>query len=213
MPTAAKRQSFKTAAEIHPSDEVLAYDERTGRDGCFTVTAVHTHQDEALVRLIVDGEAIETTANHPFLTQDGDWRPAARLRVGDGLRQSAGRIGRVATVEPRLGSQVMYNLTVAEAHTYFVGAGGWLVHNGCPSGEPDRNQDQITSANSPVWRSLKPWQGKIRTNGESGSRKRFYRWDYLHNDIEVFDRNGKHLGTIDPYAGRFTKPAVPGRKL
>ncbi len=23
----------------------------------------------------------------------------------------------------------MYNLTVAEAHTFFVGAGQWLVHN------------------------------------------------------------------------------------
>ncbi|MFN8522811.1 MAG: polymorphic toxin-type HINT domain-containing protein [Chloroflexota bacterium] len=119
---------------MRPSDEVLAFDERNGREDFFTITAVHTHRDEALVRLIptgTSGEAVETTANHPFLTQDGDWRPAGRLRVGDGLRQSAGRIGRVAPVEPRSGSQVMYNLAVAEAHTYFVGAGGWLVHNGC----------------------------------------------------------------------------------
>ncbi|MFN8523147.1 MAG: polymorphic toxin-type HINT domain-containing protein [Chloroflexota bacterium] len=132
------RDGLKRIDDIRVGDEVLAYDERTGREGYFTVTAVHTHQDEALVRLIADGEAIETTTNHPFLTQDGDWRPAGRLRVGDGLRQSAGRIGRVATVEPRSGSQVMYNLTVAEAHTYFVGAGGWLVHNGCPT-DPQQN--------------------------------------------------------------------------
>jgi hypothetical protein len=26
---------------------------------------------------------------------------------------------------------MVYNLTVAEAHTYFVGAGRWLVHNAC----------------------------------------------------------------------------------
>jgi len=26
----------------------------------------------------------------------------------------------------------MYNLTVAEAHTFFVGQQGWLVHNKCP---------------------------------------------------------------------------------
>ncbi|MCB0107996.1 MAG: hypothetical protein KDE53_18870, partial [Caldilineaceae bacterium] len=25
----------------------------------------------------------------------------------------------------------MYNLTVAEAHTFFVGDGQWLVHNQC----------------------------------------------------------------------------------
>jgi hypothetical protein len=28
----------------------------------------------------------------------------------------------------------MYNLTVAEAHTFFVGQGGWLVHNAGPCG-------------------------------------------------------------------------------
>ena len=27
--------------------------------------------------------------------------------------------------------QVMYNLTVAQAHTFFVGDGQWLVHNQC----------------------------------------------------------------------------------
>ena len=27
---------------------------------------------------------------------------------------------------------VMYNLTVADAHTFFVGKAGWLVHNACP---------------------------------------------------------------------------------
>jgi hypothetical protein len=30
--------------------------------------------------------------------------------------------------------QVMYNLTVAVAHTFFVGDGQWLVHNMCPVG-------------------------------------------------------------------------------
>ena len=32
-------------------------------------------------------------------------------------------------------SRVMYNLTVDEAHTFFVGDGQWLVHNsgGCPT--------------------------------------------------------------------------------
>ena len=28
--------------------------------------------------------------------------------------------------------QMMYNMTVATAHTYFVGDGQWLVHNACP---------------------------------------------------------------------------------
>jgi len=31
------------------------------------------------------------------------------------------------------GTAEVYNLTVDEAHTYFVGDGAWLVHNACPS--------------------------------------------------------------------------------
>jgi len=30
----------------------------------------------------------------------------------------------------------MYNLTVATAHTFFVGEGGWLVHNQCRNYAP-----------------------------------------------------------------------------
>ncbi|MFN8523149.1 MAG: polymorphic toxin-type HINT domain-containing protein [Chloroflexota bacterium] len=166
------RHGLKGIDQVRLSDEALAYDERTGRQGYFTVTAVHTHRDEALVRLIptgTSGEAVETAANHPFLTQDGDWRPAGRLRVGDSLRQSAGRLGRVATVEPRSGSQVMYNLTVAEAHTYFVGAGGWLVHNDCFRGLAAREFD---------WQHIfdrhAPWGRTAMQRRAAGSDNRTY---------------------------------------
>lgn len=40
-------------------------------------------------------------------------------------------MGRVAKVEIVDRQQVMYNLTVAEAHTFFVGQEQWLVHNAC----------------------------------------------------------------------------------
>jgi len=33
------------------------------------------------------------------------------------------------------GTAEVYNLTVDEAHTYFVGDGAWLVHNACPQDE------------------------------------------------------------------------------
>ncbi len=37
----------------------------------------------------------------------------------------------VERVVLRQHTQVMYNLTVATAHTFFVGEGQWLVHNDC----------------------------------------------------------------------------------
>ncbi|WP_196488033.1 colicin E3/pyocin S6 family cytotoxin [Burkholderia pseudomultivorans] len=38
-------------------------------------------------------------------------------------------------------------------------------------------------------------------------------WDCAYNDIEVYDKRGRHLGSADPVIGELYKPAVPGRKL
>jgi hypothetical protein len=34
-----------------------------------------------------------------------------------------------------------------------------------------------------------------------------------HRDIEVFDKSGRHRGTMDPMTGEMTKPPVAGRKI
>jgi hypothetical protein len=39
------------------------------------------------------------------------------------------------------------------------------------------------------------------------------RWDHTHNDIEVFDKRGRHLGSMDPTTGEMYKPPVAGRKM
>ncbi|KAA1035523.1 hypothetical protein ERX35_011115 [Macrococcus equipercicus] len=52
----------------------------------------------------------------------------------------------------------------------------------------------------------------IKTSG-SGSKKRYYTWDKAHNEIEVYDKKGKHLGAMDSVTGKMIKKAVKGRKL
>lgn len=42
--------------------------------------------------------------------------------------------------------------------------------------------------------------------------RRLYTWDGLHGEFEVFTARGQHLGTVDA-TGRYTKPAVKGRKI
>lgn len=68
-------------------------------------------------------------------------------------------------------------------------------------------------AESKVWKELKPYKKDVKTNGLSGRDKRYYKWDPLHNDIEVFDCGENHLGSMDPKTGGIYKPAVRGRKL
>lgn len=66
---------------------------------------------------------------------------------------------------------------------------------------------------SKVWKDFKPYKGKTKTNGQTGKKKRFYEWDYTHQDIEVYDSNGKHLGSIDPFDGELYKEPVKGRTI
>ena len=78
------------------------------------------------------------------------------------------------------------------------------------SGGPDDDGDDDwqknpNKAESPAWKELKPYKGKTKTNGLSGKDRRYYEWDHLHNDIEVFDHKGEHLGSMDPVKGNMYK--------
>jgi len=41
----------------------------------------------------------------------------------------------------------------------------------------------------------------------------YYTWDSLHGELEIFNKNGRHLGVADPITGTLIKPAVRGRKI
>ncbi len=73
---------------------------------------------------------VETTPEHPFFVEGVGWVPAGELLLGDRVRSADGT-GVVEALVSVASPQVMYNLTVAEAHTFFVGDGQWLVHNRC----------------------------------------------------------------------------------
>jgi hypothetical protein len=69
----------------------------------------------------------------------------------------------------------------------------------------------VTKQDSSIWKSFDNIRGKdIKTSG-SGNNKKYYSWDHTHNDIEVFDSTGKHLGSMNPTSGEMYKPAVKGR--
>ena len=82
---------------------------------------------------LADGKTIDATEGHPFRTAEG-WRDAVLLRKGDTLILT-GSDGKPSTIQVdgiRYETKVLttYNLTVANAHTYFVGKDAVLVHNG-----------------------------------------------------------------------------------
>ena len=118
-------------AEVNVGELVLAFNEATGEIGYYPVTATWAHLDPIIVELTIDGEVVWTTPEHPFYTADGDWEAVFELQVGEEIQQADGTTGIVEGVVYHARPQMMYNMTVATAHTYFVGDGHWLVHNAC----------------------------------------------------------------------------------
>lgn len=45
------------------------------------------------------------------------------------------------------------------------------------------------------------------------SKDRYYSWDELHGEIEVFNKRGYHLGALDAVTGAKIKEAKRGRRL
>ena len=172
---------------------------------------VRTFENEAteLVHVYVNGQEIICTNEHPFYSPVKGWTAACKLKAGDMLVTVNGEYVIVEWVQHELLESPIkvYNFEVEDFHTYYVGEGdGVLVHNSC---EKNRISNP-TKSESKIWKGLDNAQNGLKTSG-TGKNKKFYSWDNLHNEIEVFDRRGVHMGVIDPTTGEWIKAAVKGR--
>jgi RHS repeat-associated protein len=135
---------YKHINEIKVGDEVLAFSEwkdkgkssnQDERLSYEKVTDIYSSfKTQTLVHLALDnGEQVSVTEGHPFKTTEG-WRDAVLLKKGgklllkgDGESERIVSIKDIRTEQKKL---PVFNLEVANAHTYFVGESGELAHNG-----------------------------------------------------------------------------------
>lgn len=55
---------------------------------------------------------------------------------------------------------------------------------------------------------------RLKTHGEALAKGAYYlQWDHLHNDVEIYSKSLKHLGSLDPETLKLYKDAVFTRKL
>ncbi|NUT37325.1 MAG: hypothetical protein HOV79_30125, partial [Hamadaea sp.] len=135
--------SFKPIGEVVPGDAVLAFDPASGQSVAGTVTRQFVNKDTRLTDVTVRGDngdlaVLNTTPTHPFWVEGtvSGWVAAQDLDPGDPLRTADGQRATVVSERTFDGAQTMYDLTVEDAHTYYVGVGdaGVLVHNAtCPT--------------------------------------------------------------------------------
>jgi hypothetical protein len=135
----ATPEGSEDISAIQIGDYVLAWNEADGTLGYYEVTDTISHIDQVVVEVIIGGEWIETTPEHPFYVEGKGWVEAKDLRTGMRVRQADGTTGMVWLKWTVYRVQPMYNLTVDEAHTFYVGEGQWLVHNACSGTILSRN--------------------------------------------------------------------------
>jgi len=89
------------------------------------------HQVTELIHVRVATDTITTTPNHPFRVAGCGWVAAGELAAGDMLcLADGGRADIVSLTREKLSTSVdVYNVEVADFHTYFVAGAGVWVHN------------------------------------------------------------------------------------
>jgi hypothetical protein len=134
-------QGARPIEELKPGDLVLARDENNveGQPQFKRVEKLH-HNESEILELLVQGRLIRTTQTHPFFVKGKGWLPAGELLPRDLLSTSAGDWVVVNAVQRTQTIESVYNLRVADCHTYFVGEESWgfavWVHNSCSGEEP-----------------------------------------------------------------------------
>jgi hypothetical protein len=97
------------------------------------------------MELRVGGRVIKTTGAHPFYVAGKGWQAAEILEVGEELSTHNGWWMKVEEIHHSGKYEPVYNLRVADFHTYFVGAREWgfsvWAHNQCmPSARFTHNE-------------------------------------------------------------------------
>jgi hypothetical protein len=120
------------------------------------VTAVHVTPGKPILEVWIQEEGaapelIEVTPRHPFWVADEGWIDSDKLTPGDHLSTADGDPASVLSVASTARTETVYNLTIAEHHTYFVGTTETWVHNegGCKDRDPRTtvNKDNCPMAN------------------------------------------------------------------
>lgn len=128
---------MKRIDELKVGDMVLSLHDAEQPDGesgplrleARRITDVIVKPITDILRLVIDGTAIDTTPNHPFYVLGEGWTRAEYLQPGDFVVSADGEPRMVEESAPLPTRHGVYNLTVEDTATFFVSDQGIWVHN------------------------------------------------------------------------------------
>jgi prepilin-type N-terminal cleavage/methylation domain-containing protein/uncharacterized repeat protein (TIGR02543 family) len=128
---------YKAINKINVGDKILNYNEETGKNEYNKVLKVHIHEkseiDEELYTLTLNDETkFKVTSTHGlYIRRNGEtkWLRTRDVKIGDYLRYSDGTYHKIVKLSHKELTSTVYNLTVDNTHTFYVGYKEVLVHN------------------------------------------------------------------------------------
>ena len=120
-------------SDINVGDLVYSQSIETGEKKYKKVLATYVNETTILINVLINGEIVQTTLEHPFYTKNSGWISASKLNNGDEVLLSSGHFAIVEEVNFEVLDNpiTVYNFSVDEFHTYFVSPLEILVHNSC----------------------------------------------------------------------------------
>ena len=113
--------------QIRVGDRVLSQDPETGELAYKPVLRTTLRPPARLVKVVFDGEALQSSGGHPFWVAGEGWIKARDLKPGTRLHTVSGT-SEVWSAHPT-GYEETHNLVVADFHTYFVTRAKILSHD------------------------------------------------------------------------------------
>jgi RHS repeat-associated protein len=130
---------LKPIEEIEVGDLVWALDEATGERSLRAVTRTFVTPGQEVIEVSFVGqrgeeETLQVTADHPFWSTTEGWIGAQELTQGEAIELRSEGWSKLVSSASVARKATVYNIEVADLHTYFVGEQGLLVHNLCLNG-------------------------------------------------------------------------------
>ncbi len=149
-------QGYRNVEDIQPGDLVYARDENDpAAPVVVRVVEERFERTGNVLHLHVAGELIRTTPEHPFYVFRKGWTQAGALVEGDWISTLAGGWVVVEELYDTGLFEAVYNVRVAEYHTYFVGEEGWgfgvWAHNTYGYRAMSLAEYAQVSGTNPVW--------------------------------------------------------------
>lgn len=201
---------LKVIESIKAGDMVYSADENNVSSKSFKrVLETYVRETNRLVHLLIGGRTIISTYDHPYYVNGQGFVSAVNLCIGSELLGSDGKILTVNGIYREElqndESRKVYNFKVEDYHTYFVSELGVLVHNAeqyITENRVPKDKETVLKDKDQYKRTNYTEKGAKVYKGEDGN---YYYRDTMHGGksahLEVFDKQGNHLGEANPLTG------------